>query len=56
METISCILHTRCAVFSKTGTGYLGPDTWYLMQINAADRTPSTEDRVPPSVLGLDKR
>jgi hypothetical protein len=30
------------------GTGYPGPDTWYLMQINAADRTPSTEDRARP--------
>jgi hypothetical protein len=43
LHPVSCILHTPCAGFSKTGTRYLGPDTRY--RIDAEGRTPSTEDR-----------
>jgi hypothetical protein len=44
------ILHLAYPVcgFFEDRYRYLGPDTWYLMQINAADRTPSTEDRARP--------
>jgi hypothetical protein len=57
---LSCIMHTRCAGFSKAGTWYqvpgirhwitahLEPDTWYRMRSNTEGRTPSTEDRARP--------
>jgi hypothetical protein len=51
----SCILHTPCAGFSRTGTRYrvpaiwhLGPGTRHRSRIDAEDRTPSTEDRARP--------
>ena len=51
LHPVSCILHTPCAGFSKTGgwcqvpgPGHLAPGT--RDRINAEGRIPSTEDRV----------
>jgi|GEM_PF-2551031 len=55
LHPVSCILHTPCAGFSKTG-GWCqvrAPGTWDPDRINAEGRIPSTEDRVGNAHTGF---